>query len=76
MKRKHSRRNPRKVYTKGELNRIVDSLLHPFFDSNPTLIPIDALLHGLIEQNMSESTIKFIRYTLPKIVKKATSDKH
>ena len=75
MKVKHSHKKSRpKLYTKGELNQIIDSVLHPFFDSNQALIAVDALLHGLVEQNVSESTIKFIRYNLPKIVKKATSE--
>jgi hypothetical protein len=75
MKRRYShKKSTPKLYTKGELNQIIDSVLHPFFNSNQALIAIDALLHGLIEQNVSESTYKFIRYSLPKILKKATSE--
>jgi hypothetical protein len=75
MKRRHSLRKSRpKLYTKGELNQIIDSVLHPFFNSNQALIAVDVLLHGLVEQNVSESTIKFVRYSLPKIVRKATSE--
>ena len=74
MKGRHTHKKPRpKLYTKGELNQITDSMLHPLFNSNPALITVDALFHGLVEQNVSESTSKFIRYSSPKIVKKATS---
>ena len=72
MKRRHSGKKPRsKPYTKGQLNKLIDSVLHPFFGSNPELIPVDALLHGIVEANVSESTVKFIRYSLPEIVKRA-----
>jgi len=39
----------RKRYSKGELNRLVDSLLHPLTDHRLEVMLIDALLHGLIE---------------------------
>jgi hypothetical protein len=29
---------------------------------------IDATRHGLVEQNALETAVKFIRYTLPKII--------
>ncbi|MDH5450939.1 MAG: hypothetical protein OEX77_08600 [Candidatus Bathyarchaeota archaeon] len=66
----HSRRKKkRNTYSKGELNRLIDSLLHPLIDRNPAFMITDVILHGLVEQNPSETTIKFIRYSLPKIIK-------
>jgi hypothetical protein len=58
-------------YSKGELNKLIDDVLHPLIDSSPELIMVDTVLHGLIEQNPSETTLKFIRYTLPKILKRS-----
>ena len=49
-------------YSKGELNTIVDSLLHPLIKAYPPLIAVDTLLHCLIEQNPNESIRKFIHY--------------
>jgi hypothetical protein len=55
-------------YSKGELNRIVDSLLHPFFGSKAAPIVVDLVLHALVEKDPEETTTKFIRYSLPKII--------
>jgi hypothetical protein len=49
----------------------IDDVLHPLIDSSPELIMVDTVLHGLVEQNPSETTLKFIRYTLPKILKRS-----
>jgi hypothetical protein len=57
-----------KRYTKGELNKLVDSLVHPLCKKNSGLIFVDGLLHALIEQNPPQSVSKFIRYNLPKIL--------
>jgi hypothetical protein len=29
---------------------------------------VEAVLHGLVEQNPPETTLKFIRYTVPNII--------
>ena len=66
----HLRRTKKqKPYSKGELNRLIDSLLHPLIDRNPAFIITDTILHGLVEQNPSETVVKFLRYNLPKIIK-------
>ena len=69
-----SKRRPRKKrlkpYSKGELNRLVDSLCHPFYDENEAFRAIDGLLHAVIEQDPPTSVRKFIRYNLPEIIKK------
>ncbi|MGD0977548.1 MAG: hypothetical protein ABR962_00235 [Candidatus Bathyarchaeia archaeon] len=57
-----------KQYSKGEINRLIDSMLHPLFDSSPVFIVVDSVLHGLVEQNPKETVGKFARYTLPKII--------
>ena len=70
----HSKRKKkRNYYTKGELNRLIDSLLHPLFDLSSAFIAADTILHGLVEQNPPETAVKFIRYSLPKIIEEITS---
>jgi hypothetical protein len=65
LSRKKKRRSR---YSKGELNRLIDDIIHPLSDVNPELMILDALLHGFVEQNPPETAIKFIRYSLPKII--------
>jgi hypothetical protein len=67
MRKTRRRRKKYGVYTVGEVNYLIDSVLHPFFDKHPALIVADAALHYLVEQNPDESTVKFVKYTLPKV---------
>jgi len=60
------RRKGAKPYTKGELNKLIDTLCHPLFQENPSFILIDSLLHGLVEQNPPQTVRKFIQYNPPK----------
>jgi len=62
------RRERRGIYSKGEVNRLIDSLLHPLFDRNLAFGLVDAILHGFVEQNPPETALKFLRYSLPRIV--------
>lgn len=48
-------------YTQGELNRLVDSLLHPLAKGNSNVMLLDGVIHAMIEQNPSESTLKFVK---------------
>lgn len=61
-------RKRRSIYSKGEVNRLIDGLLHPLFDINPAFRMVDAMLHGLVEQNPPETALKFLRYNLPRII--------
>ena len=70
------KRSERPLYTKGELNKIVDGLLHPPFTKNPEyIILLDTFVHVLIEQDSSETIQKFIRYNLPKIIHSLMKEK-
>jgi hypothetical protein len=60
------KRDNSRPYTKGELNKIADSLLHPLFTKNPSCILLDTLVHALIEQNPPDTIKKFIKYNLSK----------
>jgi hypothetical protein len=50
-----SRAKKRAVYSKGEINRLIDSLLHPLFDLNPAFNIADTVLHDFVEQNPPET---------------------
>ena len=63
----------RRQYSKGELNRLIDDLIHPLSDRKPELMILDAVLHGLVEQNPPETVLKFMRYSLPKTVREITN---
>lgn len=64
------KRKPR--YSVGEANKLIDAVLHPLAKGNvevPVLL-FDSLLHGIVEQNPKESVRKFVRYNVPKLIKK------
>lgn len=73
MKKKKCRRTP-KPFGKGQLNRIIDDLVHPFFEENKSLVWVDGILHGLVEQNPGISVRKFIKYSVPKLMKTKTKE--
>jgi hypothetical protein len=58
-----------KVYSKGNINRLIDDLVHPLCNQNAGLFLLDGFLHSLVEQNPPLSVRKFIRYNLPKLLK-------
>lgn len=60
------------MYTIGELNKLVDSVMHPLAKSNPSIMILDGIVHAILEQNPSESTVKFIKYNLPKLLEQLT----
>jgi len=68
-KRKKASKHP----TKGQLNKLIDDLVHPFFKENESLIIVDGVLHGLVEQNPPLSFKKFIKYNLPLMMKSEKS---
>ncbi len=70
MKKNKKRRRRKTIYSKGELHKIVDSGLHPLFERSPIFIAVDEAAHALIEQDLRESVLKFIRYSLPTIIRK------
>jgi hypothetical protein len=55
--------------TEGELNRIIDSLLHPLFRKSKVFVIIDGLAHAIVERNPKKSAKKFIRYNLKELLK-------
>jgi hypothetical protein len=65
-------RRKRQAYSKGELNQLIDSLLHPLAteDNAVAILLLDGILHSAVEQDPGQSVQKFIRYSLPKILEK------
>jgi len=55
--------------TKGELNKIIDSVVHPLFRKSKAFVIIDGVAHALIEQNPKESAIKFVKYNLIHLIR-------
>lgn len=62
----------RKLYTKGELNKLIDGLCHPLFKTNKGFVLVDGLLHAMVEQDPPRTVKKFMKYNLPKIVEQIT----
>lgn len=63
---------PRKSrsYSVGQINKLVDDFVHPFYRKSELYRVADGLLHGLIERGPRISVKKFLKYNLPEIVKK------
>jgi hypothetical protein len=68
------KRRSSRIYTEGELNALIDAIVHPLAKSSPYVMLIDGLLHALVEKNPSESTLKFIKYNLPKLLEQMARD--
>lgn len=68
-----ARRGPKKrrvvVYTVGERNKLIDSAMHPLAKIHPVFTIVDELLHVANEQNPGESLQKFVKYSLPVLLK-------
>ena len=71
-------RRRKATYTKGEVNRMIDSLLHPFMrgEDKVQVMLLDVGLHALVEQNPTESFLKFMRFTGPKLLKEVTKQEN
>ena len=50
-----------KPYSKGDLNKLIDTLIHPLSRKDKSFILIDGFLHGLVEQNPPQTVRKFIK---------------
>ena len=49
-------------YREGELNQLVDSLVHPHYRVHKGFLILDALAHAVVEQNPKKSLKKFLKY--------------
>src|SRR5436309_3467598 len=53
-------------YTRGEIDRWFDARIHPLTKEFPGLWLLDGALHAAVEQNLTQSLEKFVRYNVPK----------
>jgi hypothetical protein len=67
-KKKNLRKNQSGVYSRGQQNFIVDSIVHPIAQKNPLFIILDEALHMAVEQNIAVSAQKFCKYSVPYIL--------
>lgn len=58
------------LYTTGELNKIADAFVHPFFGEEKSFIILDGAVHALLEKDVVASAEKFIRYNLPQLLRR------
>ena len=72
--RKNGRKKSRRLYTTGEINKLVDSIFHPLARTHWAFQVLDELSHVIIEGDPKESAVKFVRYSLPQILRKLMSD--
>jgi hypothetical protein len=66
---------PRKaLYTKGQLNKIVDGMVHPLARGDDRLMALvlDSVLHAIIEQDVKTSARKFMKYNAPLLIGELT----
>lgn len=73
-KRRRTRRRKRPPFTVGEINKLIDVLIHPLAEKDKSFVFLDGVLHALNERNPPQSLRKFIKYNLPEIVKRREKD--
>jgi len=71
-KKRTRSKGKRTAYTKGSINKLIDGLVHPLCASDRRFIVLDVLLHALNERNSAQTARKFVRYSLPEILKEAS----
>jgi hypothetical protein len=67
-KTKKKRRSRNRLYSKGQVNYIIDSVCHPLAKVNRNFILLDGVLHGLVEKDPVQTAKKFVKYNLPTII--------
>ncbi len=68
-KKPRNRYAKRKPYSKGELNRMTDAVIHQLFKEKQGLRFLDGAIHFAIERNPKTSAKKFLKYNLPELIK-------
>jgi len=72
MRSRSKRAYKRAVYTKGEINKLIDSLCHPMCKANPGILIVDGFIHGLVERNPPLSIRKFLKHNLPMLIEEVS----
>ena len=69
-RRRKMSRQDRPVFSKGQVNRLIDDALHPLKRLDLSFTIIDEALHMINEGDIQQSIIKFVEYSLPEILRK------
>lgn len=69
-KKKTGKPHKEKPYSVGQMNKLVDDLIHPLYKKSEWYRVADGLLHVLVGKNIRVSAKKFVKYNLPEIAKK------
>ena len=67
--KKRRKKRHLKLYSTGELNKIIDALIHPFFAEKRSSVILDGAVHALLEKDVPKSLGKFVKYNLPQLLK-------
>jgi hypothetical protein len=62
------RTKQRVVYSRSDINKILDTIIHPWIKEYPWLTFVDGLLHTLNERNPKASLQKFIHCNLKPLI--------
>lgn len=62
-------------YTKGQINKLIDSIVHPLAKRDEPLLVLDGFLHALVERSPSLSTKKFLVYNIPTLMSHLAEDR-
>ena len=69
-RRRKKSRKARPVFSKGQVNRLIDDAIHPLKKMDSSFTIIDEALHMINEGDIQQSIIKFVEYSLPEILRK------
>ena len=58
------------MFSKGQVNRLIDEAIHPLKKMDWSFTIIDEALHMINEGDIQQSVIKFVEYSLPEILKR------
>jgi hypothetical protein len=67
--KKKTKRKPNNLISKGQVNYAIDSLIHPLYEKSKGFVLLDTLLHCVNERNLRVSAKKFLRYSMPQLLK-------
>lgn len=68
------KRTTKALYTTGEINQMIDSLLHPLAKKDPRILIADGFIHALVENDPHSSLGKFLMYNMPTLLSHVMND--
>ena len=73
-KKRYSKKKTSKLYSKGQLNYLIDDAIHPLTDKSAGFVVVDEVLHMIVERDAKVSLQKFARYGLQQLIRKIAED--